>query len=259
MAIELVIPSLPEGWTGTPQDLLDWISENATVQGSGATAFTGQIGGAMPTTNVGLYVMLGEGDSTASQRSVQGIYYWNGTTYLPLPTVPIGGLIDWPSTGALPLNYVEADGATYAKTDYPELYAVYKALFLRSTDNIDTTFRVPDCRGRYTAGAGIGQYNPQQVTSGWLGTGTTMLSLQISGASDGVPESHGPYLGWEWPTPKIPVGQQNMPPHPTLTSMLADAKFAKDYPFTKLTTYYHGIRPPTLVTRKIIFAGRKRT
>lgn len=261
LPFSLVLPVLPEGWQGTPQDLLDFIQEGATIQSSGSVSFGGQIGGPRPTTNVGLFVYLAEGDADASSKSAQRFEYWDGSRYLPFPTVPIGGMIDWCSAlSVLPDNYVEADGTAYLKTDYPELYTVFKGLYLKSTDDITTTFRVPDCRGRYTAGAGRGDYNPQAVASGWMATtGNTMANLKQDGNSDGTPEAQGPYVGWEWPTPKIPVGGQSMPPHPTLITLIADSKFAKTFPFTKLTTYYHGIRPPTLVTKKIIFAGLKRT
>lgn len=53
-------------------------------------------------------------------------------------------------TASPPLGALECDGSTYARTDYPELYAVLDPAFIVDAN----TFRVPDLRGRVAIGVG---------------------------------------------------------------------------------------------------------
>jgi len=61
---------------------------------------------------------------------------------------PMLGYI-FPLATELPDNCLLCDGATYAKADYPALYAVLDPVFIVDTDN----FTVPDLRSRTVVGA----------------------------------------------------------------------------------------------------------
>lgn len=62
--------------------------------------------------------------------------------------VPTGTVIDRPST-ITPTGYLPCDGASYLRSDYPDLYAVIGAAH-GSADG--THFNVPDRRGRFPRG-----------------------------------------------------------------------------------------------------------
>lgn len=64
-------------------------------------------------------------------------------------------LIGWILPNALailPDNLLPCDGSTYAKDDYPDLYAVLDSAFIVDADN----FTVPDLRSRVAVGSGSG-------------------------------------------------------------------------------------------------------
>lgn len=68
------------------------------------------------------------------------------------------GKVDDFATLALPANYLPCDGASYLRTDYPQLFAAIGTLW----GSVDSThFNVPDfrSRGRLTAGHGPGLSN----------------------------------------------------------------------------------------------------
>ena len=65
---------------------------------------------------------------------------------------PMIGMIFPIITSAIPENCLLCDGATYARVDYPNLYASLDAVFIVDAD----TFSVPDLRSRVVVGAGQG-------------------------------------------------------------------------------------------------------
>jgi len=147
--INIIVISAPleEGWQGTPDEFRQEIFSTLTFQADGAF-LTGQVGGAMPTQDVGIYI------------DGQDIYTWDAETssYQPINVQPIGSLL--PYLGAVaPKHYLLCDGGSYHKTDYPDLYALIGDSYKRSGDITDD-FRVPDFQGRFPVGAGVGDYNP---------------------------------------------------------------------------------------------------
>lgn len=161
---------LPEGWEGTPDEFREQIFSTLTFEASGAF-LTGQIGGATPTSDVGLFV------------SGRQIYMWDAdsSSYKSALTVPIGVAVPYLGSVA-PEFYLMLDGVTeYAKEDYPELYAIVGDTYKKPGDSADN-FRLPDWRGRMPLGVGIGDYDP-------LGTGTPGRMKEIT---------LGEYGGKEW-------------------------------------------------------------
>ena len=63
-----------------------------------------------------------------------------------------GEIVMW-AGDELPRHALWCDGATYSIGEYPQLFAVIKHLYGTASD---TTFRVPDLRGRVVVGAGAG-------------------------------------------------------------------------------------------------------
>ncbi len=150
----IVIPPLPEGWSGTPDELLAFIEDNAEIQvdGEGATtSLAGQIGGSSPTADIGIWF---------SPTSIES--YRDGK-YQPITDVPIGcGLPYFGPTGAEPDNFLFMDGRSLIREDYPELFAVLGVTW--GTDS-GTTFSLPNPAGRVPYGAGIGDYGDNTVDS----------------------------------------------------------------------------------------------
>lgn len=176
--------SLPEGWEGTPDELLQMLVE--LLEGEVEGDFpAGQLGGSRPTEDVGVWYNLTDYE----------IELWNGTKYLPARTVPVGTTIDWaaaPST-PVPANYLECDGSLLQREDYPELYD-----FLRTqwgTPPNSDTFYLPHCSGRVAYGAGTGEYAPE-------GSG---ISSSLAGNMQ--ERSVGEYFGREaWHPVDTPTG-----------------------------------------------------
>lgn len=147
ITIEVTAGPLPEGWRGTPQELLDIFAENLIFDATGSF-LSGQIGGTTPTSDIGIFI-TGAGE----------LQVWNGdlAKYVPSYTVPIGAVVEYYGTGDAPANFLYCDNADYAQADYPQLYAVIGNSHKRSGDASDH-FRVPDKRGRFAMGNGPGQY-----------------------------------------------------------------------------------------------------
>jgi len=240
IAVELSFPSLPEGWRGTPQQFLQWISENAIFSASGSF-LTGQIGGARPTTNVGIYV------------NGQTIELWQGGStgkYVPLLALPIGVVLDWPCASLTPPdNYLFCDGRLLTITEYPELYAALGGINNPWKLNSDdaTKFRLPDYRGRVGVGAdeSAGDYYKPDGANRYLISGK--LSLRTVGS----------YFGNEWPTYNAVnawgASSANMatPRYSvTLQVFKSTAKAPDKYYWNKGD--FNGVQPPSLGVRKII-------
>lgn len=56
---------------------------------------------------------------------------------------PVGRIVLWPAGVALPSGWVAADGSTYNKTKFPELYRRGEGTFVETA----TTFDVPNVAG----------------------------------------------------------------------------------------------------------------
>jgi len=81
-----------------------------------------------------------------------------GTCYAELmtpiiegPTMPLGMIFPF-ATSAVPTGALECDGATYLRTDYPDLYAALDSAYIVDADH----FKVPDLLGRTVIGVGTG-------------------------------------------------------------------------------------------------------
>lgn len=195
ISINIDIPTLPEGWQGSPDDLLEFIRENSTFSIDGQ-ALSGQIGGARPTQNVGIWF----GD-TSIEKFVNG-------KYQPISDVPIGSYFPFAGSVA-PVNYLLCDGASYVQTDYPELFSVIGVKYVPTGGNNTTNFNVPDLRGRVPKGAGTGDY-----------------SLNLDGSITGSmnPVIDGQYSGLEW------LRQQTKPTgFPTVSRIISGTYLLKEF------------------------------
>lgn len=63
----------------------------------------------------------------------------------------IGTIVSY-ATAIAPSGILPCDGSTYARADYPRLFAALDALYIVDADN----FTVPDLRGRMIVGSGAG-------------------------------------------------------------------------------------------------------
>lgn len=234
-AITLVFPPLPEGWVGTPQEFLSWMSENAIIKQASGELLTGEIGSSTPTSDAGLFV----------NNSTRQISIWNNERekYLPQLTVPIGAILDWPSQLLTPPeNYLFCDGQLLVTEDYPDLYAiigtVYNRLGSGDTDeefpDPEGQFRLPDLRGRVAVGASLeqGYMDPRHDHSGRV----TLRSV-------------GQYFGAEWPSYKT-VTPLNAPTPRYSAALQGAATPAPAFAWNKST--FNGIQPLSLGVRKII-------
>lgn len=148
MDITVQIPPLPEGWSGTPDELLQYFADNLLFQGDGENP-SGQVGGTRPTQDVGLWY-----GTTSIERYIDG-------KYRPISDVPIGALMPWAATLAtMPENYLLCDGRSLSRTDYADLFAVISTTWGNESP---TTFNLPDLRGRSPVGAGTGDYKYQNM------------------------------------------------------------------------------------------------
>lgn len=225
IAVELAFATLPEGWKGTPQQFLNWIAENAIFSATGAF-LTGQIGGARPVSNVGIWV---------NGRSIE---LWDSATskYVPQLTVPIGVVLDWPAPNqAPPENYLFAEGQLLLQADYPDLYPILLKTYSRPGDATNT-FRLPDYRGRVGVGASNepGNFNPL------ADTGEGVMTLRALGS----------YFGAEWPSYAL---QHPLNAHtPRYSAALQGRARPVSAPYQWNKSPFNGIQPPSIGVRKII-------
>lgn len=90
-----------------------------------------------------------EGGLTAADKDYIDALLSKANTELMQPM--IGQIIAYVTTDP-PTNSLACDGATYAREDFPDLYAVIDPAFIVDADN----FTVPDLRGRVPLGTGEG-------------------------------------------------------------------------------------------------------
>lgn len=131
----LAFPPLPNNEM-TPQDLLDWMQENAEITSEGA--LPGAFVSGIPTENMGFIIFNGQ------------VYLWNDTTeaYVPQATGPeIGEVVELSYAAIDITRYCLCDGAAYPRVaPYSQLYAKIGIKF--GPGDGSTTFNVPDHRGR---------------------------------------------------------------------------------------------------------------
>lgn len=164
----IVIPAtLPEGWEGTPDQLLEFYAANSTYQIDGDFP-AGQIGGSRPTQDIGVWY-----NATSIETFRDG-------KYQPITDVPPGSIVIWPgANSSAPENYLFCEGQSLTRTDYPELFAVIGTTYGSESA---TTFTLPDFRGRFPSGSGVGDMKYQSITGK-------------------IPErAVGAYFGYVWPT-----------------------------------------------------------
>ena len=133
---------LPEGFRGNLQKFADKLAEVFTGYVDG-NFLTGQIGGAKPSEDVGIWVHDGT------------LELWNedASDYKPFTSVPPGAVIAFAGAGTAPLDYLLCDGKEYQRAEYPTLFAAIGTTYGFSSQ---LTFKVPDLRARYVVGAGAG-------------------------------------------------------------------------------------------------------
>lgn len=215
--IEASVADFPPGVRMTPAQFFEWFVENITFRASG-DFLAGQIDGARPLTNVGMYV---------HDRMIE---LWDGAKYASLLTPPIGVMTPWPS-GLLvpPDDYLFCDGQLVLKTDFPLLYNVITDVW-KATGDDPAFFRLPSTAGRVMVGAGDGDYNPTKLPS----------------AANGNITKHniGEYFGAEWAVRTL--AQANAP---TVRYFLGPAG---NTPFPGRT--FTGVMQPAFVCKWIIRA-----
>jgi hypothetical protein len=236
IAIIISHPPLPEGWQGTPQQLIEWMDEHALFESSGQF-MTGQISESPsappPTTNVGLYV------------TGQEIMIWSeeDQKYVPLLTMPIGTILDWPALALNPPDKYEfCEGQTFSTDplvdpDHHDLYlAIGRSYCILNPPDADNIFRLPDFRGRVAVGASDqpGYHDPLNPTPnpGRL-----------------VARSVGSYFGNDGPTYGINAPLNAQTPRYSVT--LQGTSSSKP-PFVWNKSTFNGIQPPSVGVRKII-------
>jgi microcystin-dependent protein len=125
-----------------------------------------------------LYFRESTPTGTSSGVYVKGLYgEWMELARNIGPHFPIGAIAAWPSKGALPSGFIEADGQSLSATQYPALFAVYGYVYGGSGDS----FNVPDLNGK----------NLKGTTSTTL-IGTTVGNDETTLSVDNLPaHSHG--------------------------------------------------------------------
>ena len=186
--------SLPEGWTGSPQEFCDLIVENLSAQAelstgsaNGTNFVEGLIGGSTPTQDIGLWI-------TPTDLNL----FVNGA-YQSVTDVPVGCIIPGFLT-APPANYLLCDGGVYASADYPLLAAVLgnasnNGVGIATPGGVTPgtgSFAVPDLRSRIPVGANTGvNNNSQAANSGNNNDGNAATNI----AGSLAPYSLGQYGG----------------------------------------------------------------
>jgi microcystin-dependent protein len=120
------------------------------------------------------------------KTDTQTVSVYNGTAWIPVGTAP-GTIVDWAGSTA-PSGYVLCNGTLYSTTTYPDLYAAIGTTYGSGSG----TFKVPDLRGRVTAGVGSVGTNAQP-TLALAGTGGEQTHL-LTGPESGI-QSHTHSLG----------------------------------------------------------------
>lgn len=143
-------------------------------------------GAAVPSTAIGtgsFYYKTGTPSGTAS-----GVYVQTSTgTWIELaqnvgPHIPIGGVISWPCTDAVPSGYVEANGQALSTSAYPALFAKYGYLHGGSGG----TFNVPNYNNLFLRGT----TNTSLVGTAVGADSVTLITANIPNHSHTLSHTH---------------------------------------------------------------------
>lgn len=216
------VANLPLGWKDTPQAFAQWLVENMSFEATGEF-LTGQIGGAEPTVDVGIFI------------DGKKVKVWNGTKYVLIDTVPIGAMLMWASNSVTPPEgYLFCQGQLLNRVDYPDLFTAIGTTWT-GTGDPGTQFRLPDGRGRVGVGSGLGDYNPTGNTVDPKKTGSGKITERVTGE----------YYGFEWGTYK----QTTQPNAPTPRYIIVPYLNAPSN-----RTFYYGVSEPSFCAQWIIRA-----
>lgn len=136
--VDFVMGALPLGFKGNLQEYANAIADamSATID---ATFLTGQVGGTMPTSDIGPWAINGEW------------WFWDPVSGQYQPSdqgTPVGTIVLWGGTGA-PTNWLICDGSSVNRQQYSRLFQAIGVTW-GSPDN--QSFNLPP-QGRVPLGA----------------------------------------------------------------------------------------------------------
>jgi microcystin-dependent protein len=109
-------------------------------------------------------------------------------------TVPTGAIAPYAGTLA-PESWLLCSGQAVLRSQYEDLYAVISNRFGAVTD--DTTFRLPDLRGRVPVGAGTGSGLTARSLSQTTGAETHQLTIAEMPSHSHSPNGQADFLTWD--------------------------------------------------------------
>lgn len=124
------------------------------------------------------------------EGSQSGVYVKNSSGgWLELaqnvgPHVPIGGMLLWPSAGAVPTGFLEAKGQSLTTTDYPALFNALGYTWGGS----GSSFTLPDFREKFVRGTGNTNATAVGTTLG--SDSITLTSNQMPSHSHAIEHNH---------------------------------------------------------------------
>ena len=124
------------------------------------------------------------------EGSQSGVYVKNSSGgWLELaqnvgPHVPIGGMLLWPSAGAVPTGFLEAKGQSLTTTDYPALFNALGYTWGGS----GSSFTLPDFREKFVRGTGNTNATAVGTTLG--SDSVTLTSNQMPSHSHAIAHNH---------------------------------------------------------------------
>jgi microcystin-dependent protein len=119
----------------------------------------------------------------------------------------IGEVVTWAGVAAPSDQWLECDGASYLRADFPDLFAVIGTTY-GAADG--THFNVPDLRGRVTLGAGTGPGLSTYALGQTLGEETHQLTVTEL-ASHNHSTGNSILLGTVTPPPLDALGPNPLP------------------------------------------------
>lgn len=203
--------NLPEGFSGTPQEVLEQFASLLRVVDDQSAVGGVTRGPTEPASQSDIWI-----DDSDPKRTRIKVYNTGYARWLPAYDIPIGAIVMSAPSGVnvgqidgRP-DWLICDGATYQAADYPELYDFLTNL-TASTDPTwgpllaaggATSFCVPDLRGRVPLGVGTGvdyaskKANTNERVMGSKGT-------TIEGDDGSAPQTNHPgYPGHEFIRPE---------------------------------------------------------
>lgn len=239
--INFAVAPLPLGFRGTPDELFEWLVENATFA-LDAEIPAGQIGGSRPTENIGVFY------------DEFGVETWRDGEYQPISDVPIGSIIATADlSGAAPANYLFCDGTEKSRATYGKLFAKLGTSW--GTPSTPSFFKLPNLSGRVIIGKGTADFSantfpnnsdaratqvatpatvfgkaPERLQGEYIGTN---MPLYVNNSSD----------GFAWP---------DMPANSILTPYFRNGVKAPDDVTMNITTRISDTTPTAVVLPMLI-------